>query len=332
MMKSQKFLGIITISLITIPSVSLIGIILPALADCTRWHPHHCSVKPPKSGYETNKFDLKAQVEGGGWTTSWADDISETDAALGVVAAGVSIYSANSAPFIAWVEQLVQRTVYSISADLTGNARKESEKLARQIIYDAVSGKSPKAITKQFDTIDFKAGAIKYSGRNYVGGTTISRTWGLKPYVAFKVRSSSQSENSSTWKKLPGSAKDVGDGWVIGTKVEQEGYAIYRWTGSTWQKIPGSAVRIGGNSSNPWIVNNEDSIFQWNGSKWIPFPGSAKDVGDGWVIGTKVEQEGYAIYRWTGSTWQKIPGSAVHIGGNSSNPWVVNNEDSIYRQ
>ena len=142
--------------------------------------------------YETNKFDLKAQVEGGGWTTSWSDDISETDAAQGVVAAGVSIYTANSGPFIIWVEQLVQRTVNSISADLTGNALQEAEKLARQIIYDAVSGKSAKEITKQFDTVDFKAGAIKYSGRNLIGNQTVSTTWGLKPYVAFRVTSSSQ--------------------------------------------------------------------------------------------------------------------------------------------
>ena len=120
----------------------------------------------PKGEYQTNKFDLKGQVEAGGWTTSWADDISETDAAQGVVAAGISVYTANSGPFMLWVEQLVQRTLYSISADLTGNARKEAERLARQVIYDAVSGKSAKEITRQFDTVDFKAGAIRYSGRN----------------------------------------------------------------------------------------------------------------------------------------------------------------------
>ncbi|MDY7989897.1 hypothetical protein UY286_04735 [Paenibacillus polymyxa] len=36
----------------------------------------------------------KAQVEAGPppWTLAWADDISETDAALGLVAAGVSMH------------------------------------------------------------------------------------------------------------------------------------------------------------------------------------------------------------------------------------------------
>ncbi|MEM8721150.1 MAG: SH3 domain-containing protein [Cyanobacteria bacterium P01_G01_bin.39] len=190
-MKIKSALNKLTTILIAIPSVislNLIASIQPVLADCSIWHPHHCP--DLQGGYETNKFDKKALVEKNGWKASWADDISETDAARGAVAAGVSIYSANSAPFIAWVEQLVQRTLNTLSANLEGNARKEAEKLARQIIYDAVSGKSAKEITKQFDTIDFKAGAIKYSGRNYIGNQTISRTWGIKPYVAFRVRSS----------------------------------------------------------------------------------------------------------------------------------------------
>jgi hypothetical protein len=65
-------------------------------------HPH----------YETNKFDLKARQEAGGWILAWSDDISETDAIQGVVAAGVSIYSGGSS-FALWIRNLVQRTIQS---------------------------------------------------------------------------------------------------------------------------------------------------------------------------------------------------------------------------
>ena len=147
--------------------------------------------KLPKGEYRTNKFDLKAQVEGGGWVVVWGDDLSETDAASGVVAAGVSIYSSNPALFYKWVETLIDKTVYKISSNVPGSVQREAERIARDAIYSAIRGQSPKAIAKNFDTVDFKAGAIKYSGGNYLGGRQIGpATWGLKPYVAFRVRSS----------------------------------------------------------------------------------------------------------------------------------------------
>lgn len=197
-----------------------------------------------QGSYETNKFDLKAEVDGGGWTTSWADDISETDAAQGVVAGGVSIYTANSGPFIVWVEQLVQRTVNSISADLTGNALQEAEKLARQVIYDAVSGKSSREITKQFDTVDFKAGAIQYSGRNLLGGQTVSTTWGLKPYVAFRVRPSSPPAPS-------------------GSNVRLEGSNIYQ--GNTLIDNNPKTIQVIEGSNGVFQLHNDGQIWQWLG-------------------------------------------------------------------
>ena len=66
------------------------------------------------AGYETNKFDLKAQVESGGWVVAWSEDITETDALRGVVAAGISVYSGNPAPFNAWCNQLIDRTISSL--------------------------------------------------------------------------------------------------------------------------------------------------------------------------------------------------------------------------
>lgn len=145
----------------------------------------------PETGYESNKGDLKKDVVEGGWKAAWADDITETDAAEGLVAAGVSIYSGNPATFYAWVDALVKRTITSLqdsAASVAPEIQSQIEDSASQAIKTALQGKSAHEVVKSFGQVDMKAGAIRYSGRNYIGDQTISRTWGLKPYVAIRVR------------------------------------------------------------------------------------------------------------------------------------------------
>lgn len=152
---------------------------------------------PPKlpcgfTGYKTNKFDLKDTIVSGGWVAGWADDIAEKDVLQGVVAAGVSVYSANPAAFLYWVESLVERTISSLSSSVkqnfTADIRNKVNQLAAGVIRQAIQGKSPRETLMQFDTFDVKAGAIRYSGKNQVCGNTISTTWGMKPYVAIRIR------------------------------------------------------------------------------------------------------------------------------------------------
>ena len=163
-------------------------------------------------GYETNKFDLKAEVENGGWTVAWADDVSETDAINGVVAAGVSIYTGNPAAFYAWVDALISDTIRSLMKSATKQfpqaVAKQAQQLAAEVIKQALRGKSPQEVFRQYDTVDFKAGAIRYSGRNYNGSyniftgeheeITLSKTWGMKPYVAFRWRGSAGTPNNNS--------------------------------------------------------------------------------------------------------------------------------------
>jgi hypothetical protein len=165
----------------------------PAQAHCTLYHPHHCDIPtPPQPHYKTNKFDLKAEQEAGGWILAWSQDISETDALQGVVAAGVSIYSGGSS-FALWIQNLVQRTIQSTSqsagAKFPDYIQRQAESLARQVIFDAIQGKSPKHAMMRFDTIDFKAGAIRYTGGNYLGDQLVGpHTWGMKVYLGFRMR------------------------------------------------------------------------------------------------------------------------------------------------
>ncbi len=70
------------------------------------------------------------------------------------------------------------------------------------------------------------------------------------------------------WRRTPGSATDVGDGWVIGTDRRSGGYGIYRWNGRTWNRVSGGAVRIGGTYEQPWVINDRGERFYWNGYDW----------------------------------------------------------------
>lgn len=70
------------------------------------------------------------------------------------------------------------------------------------------------------------------------------------------------------WRRMPGSATAVGDGWVIGTDRRGGGYGIYRWTGRGWHRVPGGAVSIGGSYEQPWVINDRGEQFYWNGRDW----------------------------------------------------------------
>lgn len=68
--------------------------------------------------------------------------------------------------------------------------------------------------------------------------------------------------------RVPGSAIAEADGWVLGSKRESGGFAIYRWNGRDWDQAPGGAVEIGGSYRRPWVINNRGQRFTWNGSDW----------------------------------------------------------------
>ena len=69
-------------------------------------------------------------------------------------------------------------------------------------------------------------------------------------------------------RRVPGAGIEIGDGWVIGTKRESGGFAIYRWNGRGWDQAPGGAVRIGGTYRQPWVINNRGQRYIWNGYDW----------------------------------------------------------------
>ncbi|MGQ4706035.1 hypothetical protein [Bacillus thuringiensis] len=149
-------------------------------------------VCPGHTGYLTNKYGLELKIENGGWVTAWSDDIAEIDVLQGVVARGVSVFNANPTAFLYWINEIVNRVISSLKTNaqqkFSAEMRRVANEIAADVIRRAIQGKSPLETFKRFDTFDFKAGAIRYSGRNMLCGNTVSTTWGMKPYIALRVR------------------------------------------------------------------------------------------------------------------------------------------------
>ncbi len=139
---------------------------------------------------------------------------------------------------------------------------------------------------------------------------------------------------AADWVHVPGTAKDVGEGWIITPDPSDPSQnVIQRWNGVGWENMPGATVtpeganRIGGTYLQPWVADSNGSVYRWDGSDWVLASGaSAKDVGEGWII-----NQGNGIQRWDGSTWTAIAGSAVAIGGTYLQPWVANVHGNVYR-
>lgn len=216
-------------------------------------------------GYRTNKFNRKAKVEEGGWTVGWSADVAEVDVLDGVVAGGVSIATSNPGPFITWITSLVNRTISSLassiqqqfSAALIPQAVTRAERIIRQLVGQRSDGSDE----HPFGSVDFKAGAITYSGENTIhnpfgGDIVVSKTWGMKLYVAFRLRTTHPgSGNSVHWED----EYLVGDWDGNGTDtlaVRRGNQILYQ---PTINSATGTVVSFGnGNGEDQYLVGDWD--------------------------------------------------------------------------
>lgn len=161
--------------------------------------------------YSTNKWEVKKDIEGSGtkkWYVAWGREINERDAADGVVAAGVSVFT-GGASFTLWVENLVrtsilemQRSIGKLAISFERGFQDRMVAVAEKTISDGLRGKKPN-ISEIIESIgiEMKAGVLKYSGANQVilpGGNdvTISRTFGYIPFVAVRLKNNNQINTS----------------------------------------------------------------------------------------------------------------------------------------
>ncbi len=109
--------------------------------------------------------------------------------------------------------------------------------------------------------------------------------WRLGPHNQILMRT------DRGWRRVPGSAIDVGDGWVIGTDRRPGGFGIYRWNGRQFDRVPGGAVEIGGSFQNPWVVNNRGERFEWTGRDWREVRGYGSSWNQSWDQGRDQDRD-----------------------------------------
>lgn len=91
-----------------------------------------------------------------------------------------------------------------------------------------------------------------------------------------------------------------------------------------------------------WGINSSSApVFDHSAEYPVPIwqrlNGSAYDIGVGangdvWVIGTDREPGGFGIYNISGSAGFSVDGGAIRIDVDpDGNPWIINDEDNIYR-
>ncbi|HZZ80222.1 MAG TPA: hypothetical protein VFE62_17035 [Gemmataceae bacterium] len=121
-------------------------------------------------GFRTNRSDVENQVRQGGWAIAFGGELTEFDIAEGAVAAGVSIFTDNPGPVMAWLDQLISESLAqmgnSIAANFAPVARQQAEQFARGVIANLLRGRN---VGEQFlDLFHFnlKAGVAQFVGQN----------------------------------------------------------------------------------------------------------------------------------------------------------------------
>ncbi|XZJ40754.1 hypothetical protein ACSXCW_03640 [Clostridium perfringens] len=145
--------------------------------------------------YVTNKWDTKRGIEDG-WIVAYGREITETDFIEGIVATGISIYTANPEALYLWINNLIEesiaRIIESIKEKLTNEVKDQAIIFAMETIKGLVSDKSGGDVIKEIGGIGFKAGVASYTGHNQAKALgsdwhTISTTNAFQPYVGIKI-------------------------------------------------------------------------------------------------------------------------------------------------
>lgn len=70
------------------------------------------------------------------------------------------------------------------------------------------------------------------------------------------------------WVRRSGKARDIGVGadgsvWIVGTRNDNGGHGLYRWTGNAWNQVQGSARQISVDPDGyPWVVSSGGDIYR----------------------------------------------------------------------
>jgi hypothetical protein len=255
--------------------------------------------------FVSNRKTVKARVENGGWKCGYGREITETDAIQGAVAAGVSIYSGNTAAIMAWLDQLIAESIAqmqaAIVATFTAVAREQAAEFAKQVIRTMLQGRLDQEDYKQFGTLAFKAGVCQFLGQNqvWVPGTDIGEllstgdaggfwkpvgphTVAYCPFVGLRV-GTADSTGGGNPPQVPDSTPDDGVGPgptenpnCVNSIFEITLYTSNRLFAGTDAKV---FVRLAGTSGKSRITRLAWNVQQLERGSVCKFSIAAKNVG-----------------------------------------------------
>ena len=80
------------------------------------------------SAQDSNRNEVRANLEKDGWTVVWGKNFTEADWALGTKAIAESIVARSPAPFLAWFDAVLQQNFTKIQQNLKGVAKADLER------------------------------------------------------------------------------------------------------------------------------------------------------------------------------------------------------------
>jgi hypothetical protein len=124
--------------------------------------------------------------------------------------------------------------------------------------------------------------------------------------------------NQTSNPQLPGLARSVGSGWMIGTQTVfgSQDFGIYQWhpENRQWYQVSNAGAQVISVdlNGNPWVVNDVGQVYKWNGSSFDPFGPPFQAV---WVASGARDDETWAlkadntIWHFNGTSWLQVLGS-----------------------
>lgn len=170
---------------------------------------------PGDTQFVTNKWDKINQVQSGtpSWSVAYGRELTETDAIQGAVAAGVSIFIDDPAPFEGWLDDLIDQSItvfqQNVQTVFTQVVLQQAIQLAMTTLKGLLGGNPQEGVQSlQSEGFEFKAGVSEYNGQNQFwvpnlspdGGfwQTSSTTLSYCPYVAVRAVQAIPSPHPST--------------------------------------------------------------------------------------------------------------------------------------
>jgi hypothetical protein len=188
---------------------------------------------------DSNRNDVRANLEKGGWSVIWGKNFTEGDWAEGSKAVAESVAAENPGPFLAWFGRVVDENFAKIERNLPGVAKRDLERWVvqslkqRQIVrYKGFQIEAGFATYNRWQTVAYDEPRTR---KKKVYGPLGTWTWGFEAYterVEKKVPLPNWHQFYIRYKLVP-EGNGGGDGGAVSPAQVQFHYTIRNDSGRT---------------------------------------------------------------------------------------------------